>query len=576
MPSNRLITLAIAGMTVLGGCVGSVGSGDQGSPNDPKNPPGNPGVPGGGGSTGGNPAGPPPAAEPGDPGPQVFRRLTRLEYNNTVRDLLGDSSAQGNTFPPDTESSHSGFTRGGLVGNADANRIFEASEKVATEAVAKRLGDLLPCKTAPAAEADQNKCAADFIERFGRRAFRRPLAQDESTAFLALYNNQRTEVKNDFPGAVRVLLTAFLMSPNFLYRWETVPQGVVKEGNFLKFSSNEMASRLSYLFWTSMPDDQLFAAADANELSTPGQIEAQVRRLLKDPKAKDALGDFAHQWLELTDLREARKSPAFTNYNPAVAEAMLAETREFISNHIVNGDAKLPGLFTAKSSFIDAGLAKVYGVAGVTSTALIETPLNPAQRAGILTQGAFNAAHAKADETHPIGRGKTLADRVLCKNLPPPPDDIPEPKPASSGLTTRERFEEHGQNACAKSCHEIIDPLGFAFENYDAVGGWRVQDAGKPVNAASKLTIDGMERTFNNAVELTAMLASSKEVGDCMTRMFVRYALRRKETTGDEATIAQIQDSFQKSNYDVRELLVTLTKSKAFTHRVASTGELLP
>jgi hypothetical protein len=574
MPSNRLIYLTIAGMTVLGGCVGSVGGGEQGTPGAPKDP-NKPNVPGGGG-TGGTPAGPPPAVEPGDPGPQVFRRLTRLEYNNTVRDLLGDTSAPGNTFPADTESSHSGFTRGGLVGNADANRIFEASEKLAAEAVAKRLGDLLPCKMAPAAEADQNKCAADFIERFGRRAFRRPLTADESTAFLALYNGQRTEVKNDFPGAVRVVLTAFLLSPNFLYRWETIPQGVVKEGSFLKFSSHEMASRLSYLFWTSMPDDQLFAAADANELATPAQIEAQVRRLLKDPKAKDALGDFAHQWLDVTDLRDARKSPAFTNYTPAVAEAMLAETREFISNHIVNGDGKLPGLFTAKASFIDEGLAKIYGVTGVTGTVLKETQLNSAQRAGILTQGAFNAAHAKADETHPIGRGKTLADRVLCKNLPPPPDDIPMPKPASSGLTTRERFEEHSNNDCARSCHDIIDPLGFAFENYDAVGGWRTQDAGKTVNAASKLVIDGVERSFNNAVELTAMLSTSKEVGDCMARMFVRYALRRKETKGDEATIGQIQDSFQKSNYDIREMLVSLTKSRAFTHRVASTGELLP
>ena len=574
------VALLALGLWAGGGCVGAVndnrGSGKPqpggGGGDKPSGGGGNPTTPGNG-NLQPQPATPP---GPGVPGPAVFRRLTRAEYNNTVRDLLGDRSAPADAFPADSLSAQSGYSRGNAVSGVDADRIFEATDKVASAAVTSRLPMLLPCGQVPAAEAAQETCAKDFIAKFGLRAFRRPLTGDEAADLLALYQRQRTEVKNDFPGAIRVLISAMLLSPSFLYRWETVPEAVVRDGMFLRFNGYELASRLSYGLWASMPDEDLFAAAAGNQLATPEQIEGHVRRMLKDPKARDAFADFAIQWLDVADLREQTKSNEYASYTPAVAAAMLAESRMFLGNLMQAGDAKLGTLFTTKKSFIDEGLAKLYGQAGVTGTTLTETELNGAQRAGILTHGSFLAGHAKAAESGPVQRGKAIADRVLCKELPPPPDDVPPPKPPIDGVTTRQRFEDHSSSPCAAACHNVLDPLGFAFENYDAVGAWRTMDSGKPVNAAAAVQIDGQLRNYANAIELGALIAGSKEAADCMAKQWLRYTLRRREVAGDEASLAAMQDAFGKAGGDMRELLVALTKTKSFTHRTASAGELLP
>jgi Protein of unknown function (DUF1592)/Protein of unknown function (DUF1588)/Protein of unknown function (DUF1595)/Protein of unknown function (DUF1587)/Protein of unknown function (DUF1585) len=553
------------------GCTGWIGEGgDNGS--------GEPPAPGGrqppGPSLGNPPGG---AGTTEEPGEAVFRRLTRVEYNNTVRDLLGDSSSPADAFPGDTQSANSGFGKGGLVAGVDAGRIFEATERLATEAVTKRLGTLLPCGTPPAAAADQSKCAQDFIAQFGRRAYRRPLAQEESAVLLELYEKQRTETRLDFPNAIRVVLSAMLMSPNFLYRWELAPKAAVRDGAFVRFNSYEMASRLSYLLWASMPDEGLFAAAAANKLSTPDQIEVEARRMLKDSKMVDTLAEFFVQWLDATGLPELRKSPElYRSFTPELAQAMMNETREFAGDLLMKGDGRLQTLLTSSKSFVDAGLAGVYKAPALTGTGFQPASLNEAQRAGILTQAAFLTVHAKADETNPIARGRTLVDRLLCRELPPIPDNIPDPRPPAEGVTTRERFADHGTNPCAFACHSVMDPLGFAFENYDAIGAWRTIDYGKPVDASGTVTIDGTPVVFNNAVELTRHLATSTEVQDCMARQWFRYALRKKERPGDEPSLRWAQDIFRKSEGDLRELIVSLTKTRSFTHRTASMGEILP
>ena len=450
-------------------------------------------------------------------------------------------------------------------------------EKIAGEAVSKRLATLVPCPSVPAAEDEQHTCAREFISQFGRRAYRRPLGQDEVAVLFDLYTRQRTETKHDFPNAIRVVLSAMLMSPNFLYRWELAPQAAIKDGAYLRFNPYEMASRLSYLMWASMPDEALFAAAAANKLATPDQIEAEARRMLKDPKTVDTLAEFFVQWLDASGLPDAKKHPdLYLNFTPQLVQAMLNETREFTADVLMKGDGRLETLLTSSRSFVDAGLAGVYKTAGVTGADLQPAMLNTAQRAGILTQGTFLAMHAKADETNPIMRGKTVADRLLCRDLPLPPDDIPDPKPPAEGLTTRERFADHGSNPCAVACHSVIDPLGFAFENYDPIGAWRMTDAGKPVDATGSLEIDGMLRSFDNAVELTKHLATSSEVADCMSRQWFRYALRKEEKVGDEPSLRWVQEVFRKSKGDLRELIVSLTKTRSFTHRTASMGEILP
>jgi hypothetical protein len=206
---------------------------------------------------------------------------------------------------------------------------------------------------------------------------------------------------------------------------------------------------------------------------------------------------------------------------------------------------------------------------------LAPASLDGKQRGGILTEASFLAAHGTSEESHPVKRGKLLADRLLCIDLPLPPDNVPDPKMPAPNLSTRERYAEHGSNACARACHAIIDPLGFAFEHYDAVGGWRDQDGGKPVDATGALELGGQRKTFDGAMELSALLAQAPEVRECMARQWLRFALRRHETLGDAASVRSALDAFDKSGQDLRELMVALTKTRAFSHRTASAGEVL-
>jgi len=579
MPRFMKSSLALAGMACLGlACVGSVSQDGSGG-----KAPGSSGSGRGNGSSGNGSGGsgsgtvnppPPPLAPEASPGEAVFRRLTRTEYNNTIRDLLGDSSNPADSFPGDTESAHSGFARGGPVSTVDATRIFDATEKLTREALASRAADFLPCGASPA-EGEQEGCTKTFITKFGLRAYRRPLIPAEENTLFELYKAQR-DAGSAFTDAVRVVMSAMLLSPNFLYRWETVPEKALRDGEFLRYNGYEMASRLSYLFWSSMPDEELFAAAGADQLASSEQIDKAARRLLKDEKAKGGFRDFAMQWLEVSELPDQRKDPAYTKYTPEVAAAMLDEVGTFLAELMMNGDGKLASLLTAPHGFPNAGLAAIYGKTGVTGDTLTKTTLDETQRAGIFTLGAFPATHAKAEETNPITRGVTVMHRLLCTELPVPPDDIPLPKPPAEGVTTRERFADHGTNPCATACHSIIDPLGFAFENYDAVGAWRTMDYGKPVDAAASLELDGQKVDFNNAVDLMGHLAKSKQVSECVSRQWLRYALRHKETSGDAASIAAAQEAFASSDHDLRELMVALTKTKTFTHRAASKGEVLP
>jgi hypothetical protein len=570
--ANILANILAATALVALGCTGQVADNGSGNPGGPGNPGGSGGPggrqPGGGPSVGGQPSG------PDAPGFAVFRRLNRAEYNNTVRDLLGDTTSPASTFPPDQDSAKSGYFTGGAVANADASHLLDATEALAAGAMG-RLPTLLPCKAVPAAPADQDSCAKQFITQFGKRAFRRPLTPDETSNLTGFYTSQRM-AGTDFPNAIRLVISAMLMSPQFLYRWEVTPGSAIREGNLVRYNSYETAARLSYLIWASMPDESGFALADQNKLSTPDQIEAEARRLLKDPRAKQALGDFFTQWLGVTELRQVPKDPkAYPSFTPEVAASMIAESATFAASTVVDGDGKLATVFTSNKSFVDGNLAKIYGVSGVNGSGLAPATLDANQRGGILTRAAFLTQQANPDESNPVRRGKLIADRVACIDVPPPPDNVPDPKPPSPNLSVRDRFSEHDMNPCAQACHSVFDPIGYAFENYNGVGAYQTMDAGKPVDASGQIGLDKQMRTFKNALELGNILAESAQVSDCMARQFLRYALRRRESAGDEASVASATAAFTKQGGNLRELIVGLTRTRAFTHRTPSNGEVL-
>jgi hypothetical protein len=585
-----LTTLGLVGLAF--GSFGCVGSIDQAGGSSPTNPSGSgpggriPGEPGSGPPTGPG-AGVSPGGLPSDadsvPGPAPLRRLTRFEYENTVRDLLGLTTVPKKGiagFSADQESASSGYVRGGAVTAApDARVLMQAAEELAGAAL-QQVSSLLPCSPLPTAAAEQDACADKFVASFGRRAYRRPLTDAEVKDLRDLYRAQRTpEAGADFQQAVGNVITAMLQSPYFLYRWEVGAAAPIKDGLLVRFNQHETASRLSYLIWASMPDDKLFEAADTGKLATADQVAAQARRLLADARAKDALQDFHLQWLNMGGLADMPKDPSLTDvYTPEVAQAMLRETREFVAS-VFQGpkaDGKLETLMTAQASFANAALAKIYGLPNVTGADLKPVSYNPAERAGLFTQGTFLSMKADAIDSHPIKRGDTMLNKVLCIPLEVPASimvpPLPEPQP---GQTTRERVSIHSEAACA-TCHKLIDPIGFAFENYDAIARYRAMEEGKPVDASGVFPLGSGALTFKNAVELLPQLARTPEARDCMVTQWWRYALRRNEAQTEEPSMKLVREAFAQSGYDMRELLVAFTRTRAFSHRKPSLDEVLP
>ena len=315
------------------------------------------------------------------------------------------------------------------------------------------LAGQVPCiKDAAAAEP----CARQFIVQFGRRAFRRPLVDEEINHWLGLYKAQRDPaVGASFPEAIRGVTVALLQSPNFLYRRELAPGAAIKEGNFVRFNSYEMASRLSYSFWASMPDERLFELAEAGKLQTVQAIQEEARRLLVHPKAKDVYADFAAQWLNLAPVVSAQKATAL-NFTPEVGKVDAGGDGRILRRHLHGARTQRAG-WTSCSRRTSPSRTRPWprstGSRASRARSLSPVTLDPKQRAGLFTQLTFLTMHGDSEGSFPTRRGAEVVRRVLCQEIEVPPDmEIPEVKPPSPGVTTRQRFEEHSKNACA-ACH---------------------------------------------------------------------------------------------------------------------------
>jgi hypothetical protein len=514
------------------------------------------------------PGSPPPDTK-GDPtaaGPMPLRRLTIREYDNTVRDLLGDLSAPARQFPDDRDETF-GFRRAQPIAVQDAKLIRGAAESLAA-AAARNLGALLPCDPASGEAA----CASKFVTEFGLRAFRRPLSKDEAGHLVALYDNARNTLELSFADAIGLVVEGILQAPAFLYHWEAAG-AAIHEGAVVRLGPYEVASRLSYFLWGSMPDRDLFAAAAAGKLGTAAEVAAQARRLLADPRARDTVAAFFEEWLGIDLLADKAKDPkVYPEYTDALKAAMAAETRAFVQSVVFEGDGRWSTLLGASFSFVNQALGGVYGMQ-VAGTDLARTELDRGQRAGFLTEASFLALTGAADGSHPVRRGKALYEKLLCRELPPPPANVPPAKPASAGGSTRERFAEHDNNECARACHGLIDPLGFAFEHYDGIGKYRTTDNGKPVDASGEVPLDGATRRFADAIELTALLAGSAEVRRCFATQWVRFALAREESQADVASVDTAAAAFSADGATVRDLMAAVATMRSFRYRAPAPGE---
>jgi hypothetical protein len=327
-----------------------------------------------------------------------------------------------------------------------------------------------------------------------------------------------------------------------------------------------VASRLSYFLTGSMPDDALFQAAAADELRTPDQVASQARRLLAAPNgpAADRVAQFFTEWLHLVTVGSLLKDKtAFPSFTTTTGASMLAETQTFVTKTIFGGPGDLTTLLTAPYTYATGEAAAIYGAG--TPAADGKLLLDPKQRAGLLTQPAVMATFAKADSTDPVHRGKFIFEDMLCGSVPPPPANVNiTPPMITPNTTARQRFAEHSSVAACAACHQFMDPIGLAFENYDATGRWRDTEGGKTIDVSGNLTGTDVNGPFNGAVALAQKLAASPQVQACVVKKVFRFGFGRFETDADQPTLAALTAGFRTQRQQVVELLVAATQVPAF------------
>jgi hypothetical protein len=577
---SALMAAACTGTISSGGpeALGGSGAGNPSAGNDGRAGSSVTGVSGSGATL--SPQGTP--ADPTLAGTMVLRHLSQAEYLNTVRDLLKDTSLTTTDVPPESPIGNFDtfpFPVPDVVGSTDANAYSSLATTLATNAVAK-ISNVLTCTPSAGNTASESACLTKFLSTFGLNAYRRPLTATEISGFQALYQTGRTTLALDFNGAIGLLIEEILQSPGFLYHWEEGPSKTVHDTtnpNVIQIDPYAVASRLSYYLTSTMPDQTLLAAAAAGQLSSADQITAQAQRLLQSSNASAAVQNFFEQLFQVTNLPSVSKDPtAYPNYAAPLVTAMDTEFRTFFSSNVLTGSGLFADLFTSKGTVVNQALAQLYGLTGVTGSAMQPVTLD-ANRSGFLTMPAFLTVNGASNTSNGIYRGHAVFMQVLCNALTPPANVmIPTPAPPTPGQTMRQALDVHGSNPCAAACHNLMDPFGFAFENYDGIGPYRTTDNGAPVNSVVTVSLDGTTQTVNNGVQLASLLSTSNEARQCFATQWVRYAVGRPDTADDAASIGDAYGAFASNNFNVRNLLVGIASSRTFRFRTPAAGEMLP
>ncbi len=509
-----------------------------------------------------------------------LRRLTRTQLHHTLHDLLGDALPPSldvrSMLPPDDE--HGGFSSNSTVVPSELTvaQIERAMEEVVA-GIPSRRGRLDPCLDT--AEPTP-QCMNRWVDDLAPRAWRRPLPVEELEALhaLARIDTLPAGVEQDaVDAAIERVLLALLLSPDFLYRLERGEP--TTDPTVVALTSHEIAARLSYLLWSSMPDDALRIDADEGRLADPVVRLEHFERMFEDPRARDGLVDFHVQWLELSSLDSLDKDRnLFPTWSEALRPLMRQETSTFVDYVLRHDDGRLATLLSSRMTFVSPALLPWYGdeVAEVEPPSSLWRPegtvaveLSSEQRSGILSRIAPLAVHAHASRSDPVGRGALVRRRLLCETLATAPADVPmgtlEP---AQGSSQREQLERHAHDPACAVCHARIDPVGLALESYDAMGMFREEDAaGNPVDARGAVPDSDIHGPVDGPVALQRALAQSEQVLRCHARQWLRHALGRAETPEDDALVERLTERFVASDGHVPTLLRTLVGSEAFTMR---------
>ena len=566
----------------LGGCTALV-SGSNSNPGSTAGAAGSASVPGGGASgtgagtgtgtgTGGSSGTGTTAQQCTDPapGPAPIRRLTRFELNNTLRDLLGDTSNAANQLP--AEVIGNGFSNDAATltttrALVDAYRSIASTLGTAATQDAPSLAKLTTCDVTTLGE---DTCAHTFVKDFGQKAYRRPLTDPEQAALFVAYTAGRTGAT--YAAGLEAVIEMALQAPQFLYRVEV---GVPVPGKSLRRpTSNEMATRLSYSLWGSMPDGPLLGVAAASGLDTPDQVKAQAQQMLMDPRAHDVLHYFADTLYGISGSDAlVRDATTFPTYNNSLGPLFRQETETFIDNVVWSGAGDFATLWNAPYSFVNGPLATFYGITGVTGDAFQRVPLDPTRRLGLLTQASILAATTPGARNNPVIRGKFIYEQLLCGSVPSPPPSLMVKLPAEDPTrTTRERFTAHRAVEPCASCHVMLDPIGFGLENFNGVGLWQDTDNGKPVDPSGEIPAGvDIAGPFPNAVALAQKIASSDTARSCFADKWLSFAYGRVVGDGDACSKSQLETAFRAANGNVKALLVAATQTDDFLYLPAPT-----
>jgi hypothetical protein len=526
-------------------------------------------VGGGGGSAGSSAGG---SSAQGTAAPRVAR-LTHLQWANSVQDLLylDAPPAQRADFTPDAIIGFDTNASQLWVSNTLRESYESAAEALATQVASnpQALAKLVPA----AAPTEPTARAQAFIESFGLRAYRRPLTAPEVSQYQSLFQQgaQLIPELDPFAAGVALCIRLFLQSPYFLYRTELEQQSV--DGR-IPLSSYEVAAKLALSLTASIPDAALLQDAAAGSLgrSNKALVDTQAQRLLGTARAKASALHLHSQALALTRYDLIRKDTELHPDFAAGAPASLRKSAELFLNAVYDENRGVRALLTSPEAFVDANLAPLYGLSGTFGTEFQRLDVTSQSRRGILTQPGFLALFAGEQQPDPIHRGVFINQQVLCVELMPPAANVPPLPGEQPNTTNRQRIEAlTGKGTCGQGCHAtLINPLGYAFENYDSVGKYRTTDGGLPVDASDKYVLDGNEQPFQNALELVELLADSQAAHRCYARHWLYYLAGRVPDAADAATLDALALQSSAQDTSTKDLLRALVQSDSFLTRAVA------
>lgn len=503
-----------------------------------------------------------------NPGRVTLRRLNRIEYGNTIRDLLGVKFNALERLPADDVGY--GFDNIGDVLSLPPllmEKYLDAAEEIAAKAFESEQKRPLGERYLLIAEANdkvsETQAARKILTRFLTRAFRRPARADEIRRYFDLGVTVRGE-GGDPEAALEVVVTAVLCSPHFLFKVEKDPEGSDPEA-VRTLDEDELATRLSYFLWSSMPDDELFAQTRQKRLRQ--DLDAQVERMLANRRSQALVDNFAGQWFQLRNLQMTSPDiKLFPAFNEKLREAMQAETL-CVFGYVMRENRSVLELVDADYTFLNEPLARFYGIENVKGDAFRRVSLDDSRRGGVITQASVLTLTSNPTRTSPVKRGKWIMENILGTPPPEPPAGVPmlEDQKQLTG-TLREQMEQHRADPNCAVCHRKMDQLGFAFENFDAVGAWRTHDGEYPVDPAGKLP-DG--RSFNGPGELKQLLkkTSADEFARCMAEKMLTYATGRGVEPFDRPAVDTIVDRLKQDNYRFKTLVQAVAESEPFNKR---------